>query len=326
MARRSHGRGAVAALGLLVLFAGLVGGAVLWLMSAREANRAAEGFARAAPGCTTTLTFTEVGEYYVYEELSGIADSVAGCEPTASDGSRFAFVVNRPDGSEVDVEIDGSITYDLDAGTATSIGRIDIDRPGAYEISVVGSDPAVVAAIGGDPEERVPTLRNAAIAAAIVGVVVGGLLLVLSGWRSRKAARFDSPLDPGWGVTERDRARRTTGSDDWPPAVPSIGGQVPVNPHDPEGRRVAEIARPDGATTSTTDATPSSTTASSAAADPTPPSGVDGPSVPADAPDTPTDDSVADAPDGSPDREITGTGWAPPVHGAERSPSERTAD
>jgi hypothetical protein len=64
-------------------------------------------------------------------------------------------------------------------------------------------------------------------------------LLWLAGRRSRKAATFTSPVDPGWGVTERDRERRAAAAvegSEW--AAPVSGAQqVPVNPHQPDERR-----------------------------------------------------------------------------------------
>jgi hypothetical protein len=245
MSNRGHGRGAIAAVGLLLVFAGVVGGAVLWYLADQEPDRAADEFARAAPGCTTTVTFSELGEYFVYEELSGVADTVEGCEPSTVPGRPFAFVVRDPRGEPVQAVEDTSVRYDLDAGQGQSRARITIAEPGDYGVSVVGSDPAVVAAIGDDPEAGVAVLEWTAIAVAGLGVVVGGLLLWAAGRRSRRAAKFAAPLDPGWGVTERDHERRAAAKDQeavWP--APPPGGQVPINPHQPDERRVAGRPHP----------------------------------------------------------------------------------
>jgi hypothetical protein len=244
MPKAGHGRGAIAAIGLILLFAGVVGGAVLWVLADREPDKAAESFARAAPGCTTTLTFGEPGEFFVYEELSGVAQAVEGCQPSTLPGRAFTFTVTTANGTEVPRVEDTSMSYDLDVGSATSVARITIEEAGDYRINVLGDDPAIVAAVGGDPEADVEQLRRGAIAAAVGGVVLGLLLLWLAGRRSKRAATFAGPLDPGWGVTERDHARRAAaGVDDgttWPPATT----QVPVNPHAPDERRVARIERP----------------------------------------------------------------------------------
>jgi len=226
----------IAAIGLLVLFAGLVGGAVLWILADREPESAAESFARAAPGCTTTLTFGEAGEFFVFEELSGVALATEGCQPSTLPGRPFTFTVVTRNGTEVPRVDDDSVSYDLDVGQGTSVARITITEPGEYRISVLGDDPAVVAAVGGDPEAGVERLRQGAIVAAAGGVLLGGLLLLLAGRRSRRAATFSAPLDPGWGVTERDHARRagTDGAPAW--SAPPNPGQVPVNPHAPDDR------------------------------------------------------------------------------------------
>ena len=240
MPKGGHGRGVIAAIGLLVLFAGLVGGGVLWVLADREPESAAESFARAVTGCTTTLTFGEPGEFYVYEELSGIVAPVDGCQPSTLPDRPFTFTVTTTSGDEVPRVADDSVSYDLDVGSATSVARITIPEAGEYRISVLGSDPAIVAAIGGDPDDGVDRLRQGAIAAVVAGVVLGGFLLWLSGRRSKKAATFAGLADPGWGVTERDHARRAEARQDaWPPASPSVR-QVPVNPMAPDERRVAQ--------------------------------------------------------------------------------------
>lgn len=249
MPKGGHGRGVIAAIGLLVLFAGLVGGGVLWVLADREPESAAESFARAVTGCTTTLTFGEPGEFYVFEELSGIVAPVDGCQPSTLPGRPFTFTVTTTTGVEVPRVADDSVSYDLDVGSGTSVARITIPEPGEYRISVLGADPAIVAAIGGDPQDGVEQLRQAAIAAVAGGLVLGGFLLWLSARRSKKAATFTGLADPGWGVTERDHARRAeTQNGSWPPASPDVR-QVPVNPMAPDERRVAEPWSAPGAET-----------------------------------------------------------------------------
>ena len=277
MPKGGHGRGVIAAIGLVLLFAGLLGGGVLWILADREPESAAESFARAVPGCTTTLTFGEPGEFYVFEELSGIIVPVDGCQPSTLPGRPFTFTVVTATGVEVPRIADDTVSYDLEAGSATSVARITIPEPGDYRISVLGSDPAVVAAVGGDPEDGVEALRQGAIAAIAGGLVLGGFLLWLSARRSKRAATYTAPIDPGWGVTERDHARRAEADAAWPPADPNVR-QVPINPMAPDGRMVAEPwSAPGPATVSETPMSPTSVATDDAVTD-----------------DAATDDAVAD--------------------------------
>lgn len=206
MAAKSHGRGAVRAIGLLVLIAGVVGAVVLFVLAEREPDRVADSFARAAPGCRTTLSFAESGDFYVFEEDSGMVVAV-GCEPSVEDDQPFEWSIVDSNGSPVAEVEDRTVTYDLDVGSATSVARITIDRPGDYEVEVRGSDLAVIAAIGGDPHENVGRLRLAGAAAGVIGIVVGAVLL----WLSRRRAG-----DPEPGA---DRP-----PPNWPPRPPSLDG------------------------------------------------------------------------------------------------------
>lgn len=305
MPKRGHGRGAIASIGLLLLLAGLLGGGLLWVLSQREPNRAAEAFARAAPGCTTTLTFANPGDYWVYEELSGVLEPAGGCVPSTNPGLQFTFDLRDATGRDLPIVEDESMTYDLDAGAATSRARFTITEPGTYEISVLGSDPAVVAAIGGDPEAGVARLRQGAIAAAIAGGVLGVLLLWASGRRSRRAATFANPEDPGWGVTERDKLRRAAAQqgESWPPALPDIR-QVPVNPHAPDERRVAQLNPSPAAPSSAPSTAPSSELGDVGAPD-------------AVVAETIADHATTDRPDGErADGPADRSAWAPPPTGA----------
>jgi hypothetical protein len=247
MGIKSRGRGTAAAFGLLLLFAGLIGGGVLYVLSVRRPTQAVDAFARAPVGCTTTLDFTESGTFFVYEESDAVPESIdGGCQPAADPLQSFGFELTGPAGPIVPRR-DDSVEYDTSDHTGRSIARIEIDRLGEYEIAVFGDDVATLAAIGRDPDDGVGELRRGALIVAVAGVVLGLLLLVLAGRRSRKAATYAAPDGPGWGP------RPTGAPGSWPPEPPRVG-QVPINPHQPA--EPAHVATP---TTTARPGTPAGT-------------------------------------------------------------------
>ena len=226
MARKSKGRGTAAAFGMLLLFAGLVGGGVLYMRSVSRPSAAVDGFARASVGCTTTLRFTETGTFFVFKDLGPVNDAPSGgCQPAADPTQTFAFELRGNDGPVVP-RADDQLSYDTDDHLGNSVARIEIDSAGEYQLVVVGDDPAVAAAIGRDPDDGVDELRQRAILVATFGVVLGVLLLVLAGRRSNRAAAFLAPDGPGWGP--RQNAERVVVPDE-PGVVRSA-----VNPHLPD--------------------------------------------------------------------------------------------
>ncbi|MFW2334927.1 hypothetical protein [Ilumatobacter sp.] len=230
MGVKSQGRGTAAALGLFLLFAGLVGGGVLYVVAQRRPAQSVEGFARAPVGCTTTLDFTETGTFYVYEEVGSAAGIAGGdCQPVADPSASFEAVFTG-DLAPSDVTADDSISYDVDGFDGRSIQRVEITETGQYSVAVTGNDLTVVAALGRDPDDGVDGLTRAASVVAIAGVVLGLLLLVLSGRRSKRAATVAPPAGPGWpsSATDGDSADAP-----WPPEAPRLD-QVPVNPHAPD--------------------------------------------------------------------------------------------
>lgn len=223
MTARSRGRGVAAALGLFLLLAGLIAGGVLYVFAEQRPGRAVDGFARAPVGCTTTLEFSETGTFYLYEEVGSPIDTAAnGCEPFASIGRDFE-VEFTGDLTPASAQPDTSVTYDTDGVEGRSIERLEITRPGQYSVAVLGDDTTIVAALGRNPTDGVDDLRRAALISAAVGVVLGLLLLTLSGRRSKRAATAGVPDGPGWGPSQRPVA-------DWPPEAPNLA-QRPVNPH-----------------------------------------------------------------------------------------------
>lgn len=239
MGVKSRGRGVAATFGLLVLLAGLAGAIVLWVMAERRPEQAVDGFARGPIGCTTTLEFGDTGTFYVYEELVGTGtDAFADCEPVPTADRDFGAHL-LDDGRPVTARDDTSITYDTASAVGESIARIEIDEPGRYDLVVEGSDPTIVAAVGRDPELGVDDLRRGAIGVAIVGVLLGGLLLLLAGRRSKRAATATTPPGPGWGPAPGSETDAAV----WPPEPPRVP-QVPVNPMLPPEPVRTEPAEP----------------------------------------------------------------------------------
>jgi hypothetical protein len=224
---RSRGRGAAAVFGFVLLFAGLIGGGALYILSTQRHDKAIENFARAGVGCTTSLDFSESGTFYVFEETAGAFDpGEIGCEPTATPGQPFGFAFEGP--APVSPREDTSITYDTDDFTGASVASFEIMDAGTYELEVRGDSLDSWAAVGRDPSDDVDRMRRGAIIVAAIGVVLGGLLLALAGWRSKRASTPSIPEGPGWGPRSEDGAERA-----WPPEPPRVP-QVPVNPQQPD--------------------------------------------------------------------------------------------
>lgn len=222
MGTKARGRGVAATFGLLLLLAGVAGAVVLWVMAERRPEQAVDGFARGPVGCTTTLEFSDTGTFHVFEERVGDdTDAFAACEPVPSPDVDFAVEL-LDDGRPLALRDDTSISYDTPTAIGTSVGRIEIDEPGRYQLAVVGPDADVVAAVGRDPEAGVADLRRGAVVVGVLGVLLGSLLLVLAGRRSKRAATYGPPDGPGWGPAQQPGVA-------WPPEPPRVS-QQPINP------------------------------------------------------------------------------------------------
>lgn len=221
MAGTSKGRGTAAVFGMLLVLAGLAGAAVLWVLAAQRPDRAVEAFARGPVGCTVTLEFTDTGTFYVYEELVAADHPVFDtCAPVPATGAPFA--AELLDGTRsLALRDDTSVSYDTDIAVGTSIGRVEIVEPGRYRLVVRGDDASRVAAVGRDPDEGVRDLQRGAIAVGVVGIVLGGLMLLLAGRRSKRAATVSTP-EPPHPMRPASDAEAA-----WPPSPPNV--QVPMS-------------------------------------------------------------------------------------------------
>lgn len=261
MAVKSRGRGTAAAFGMFLLLAGLVGGGVLYVVAQQRPGQAVDGFARAPIGCTTTLEFTEIGTFYVFEEAGAANAEESDCDPLADPNAEFGveFTGDPVPDSIVD---DGSVSYDVDGLDGRSVQRLEIGEIGQYTLEARGADTTVVAALGRDPDDGVDDLRRLSLIVAIGGLGIGLLLLMLAGWRSKKAATVGPPAGPGWGPASR------SGDAPWPPESPTVD-QVPVNPHTPDAP--ARVEPPPAPLPERTPAAPASWAAPGGEAAPLPP-------------------------------------------------------
>lgn len=238
MGTKAKGRGVAAAFGLLLVLAGIAGAVVLWVMADRRPEQAVEGFARGPVGCTTTLEFSDTGTFFVFEERVGTeTDAFDECEPVAS--PEGAFGVELVDGEIVALtRAETSISYDTADAVGQSILQLEIVEAGRFELVVEGPDPSVVAAVGRDPDQGVAELRSGAAVVGVLGVLLGSLLLLVSGRRSKRAASYGPPESPGWGPQPQPVTA-------WPPEPPRLVVQQPINPMLPPESAVAPESPPE---------------------------------------------------------------------------------
>ncbi len=209
MTERAGRRGWMLALGALVIV-GLLGAAVaLWIAGTdREADNVA-GFARAPVGCETTLDFESTGTFLLYTETSGEFGALAGAcdapleyDRDPDDVPVVDLTLRDPDGDVVDLDQNAEVRYDIDGFVGSSIGEVQIEAEGDHVLTVAPTGGAAFAiAVGREPDEGVALLRWGAVAAAIVGLVVGGVLLVLGSRRPPAAPTPAAPWTPdgrGW--------------------------------------------------------------------------------------------------------------------------------
>ena len=247
MAGKSRGRGATAAVGWLLLCAGVVGAIALVIVGERRFENTVTTFARAEIGCATTLRFTDPGTFFVYEEtdasppdVSGTAADVEACVPAGQAGSEFSFTLTAAEGPVRTVR-DRSVTYRQDGRSGESYSSFEVASPVTVDIVVSGPDTNTMAAVGRNPAEARDEMRRLAAMLGVAGAVLGALLLVLSGRKSRRASTASVPDGPGWS-----RPIPTAPPVTWPPSGPSIAGvvsttQQPINPHLPD-RPVGSVA------------------------------------------------------------------------------------
>jgi hypothetical protein len=215
-----------------VLVVGLVGAAVaLWTAGGQRRADNVAGFARALAGCDTTLDFDSTGTFVLYVETTGAVDALAGeCDAElrydrdSDDIPRLDVTLRDPRGDELDLADTDGVTYDVDGFVGSSALTVRIDTPGDHVVTVAATDGEPFAiAVGRSPDTGVALLRWLAVTAAIVGLVLGGLFLVLGS--RRPPARVTPP--PPWTPDDRGWPASPPG---FPSPPPTTGASSPPGP------------------------------------------------------------------------------------------------
>ncbi len=209
MSERAGRRVWMVAVGSLLLVVLLATSVALWEAAVdRRADNVA-GFARAPVGCDTTLDFESTGTFVMYVETTGRLDDLAGeCDAqlrydrNADDVPRVELTLRDPDSDVIELDEAPEISYDVDGFVGSAVHEVDIEVPGDHLLTVAptGGD-AFAVAVGRSPDDGVALLRWAAVAAAIGGLVLGGLFLVLGSRRPPTPVTPEAPWTPdgqGW--------------------------------------------------------------------------------------------------------------------------------
>jgi hypothetical protein len=234
--RRRSRRGLVVA-GIVVLVAGVVGAAAMWLAAEQRYDDGVNGLARAAVGCETVLDFEEPGEFLLFAETAGSFDDVRGdCTATGTfqldtDSPEVSVELLDPDGSPVETRPATGADYDRGGSRGQQIAVVQITSPGDHVVRVLSDDGSFVVAVGHDPVDGVFVFRAGAVLALVAGFVLG-LVLIIAGRRASTAASGPAPGWPTPVVTatpwwEGGSPPTVSSPPQRPSAPPLIPGQPP---------------------------------------------------------------------------------------------------
>lgn len=198
------GKGLVlAGIGLAVV--GLGTGVALIAMSGSAREETVKKFARAPAGCTTTLQFDKRATFTLYLETKGSVDDVEG--DCAANGASYDRGDDDPprvslslfDSADQVVELTAadSPSYSTGGYRGRATQRVRIAEPGTYRLTVTSDATDFAIAVGGDPDVDAASMKTAGIAAAIGGLLLGGLLILL-GTRKRRPPVAAANAVPAW--------------------------------------------------------------------------------------------------------------------------------
>ena len=232
--------------GIAVVILGLVAGVVMVALSGSAEEKTVKAFARAPVGCTTTLEFERRATFTIYIETAGSLGTIDGDCVTggtsyqrgSDDLPRVSLTLLNSDDQEVALTATDAPTYTVGDFAGQGYQRVQITKPGTYRLTVTSDDTDFAIAVGGKPNADANAMSLAGVGAALAGLLLGGLLVVL-GLRRKKsneptsvASGSSAPWQPtptgvpGW---QPHQPAAVPGSDLAHPAAPF----VPISPTGP---------------------------------------------------------------------------------------------
>ena len=206
--------------GIAVTALGLGAGIVLVVLGASAKEENVKAFARAPVGCTTTLEFDKRATFTIYIETKGTVGTVDGdCSAGGAsyqrgddDLPRVSLTLLNSDDQEAALTATNAPTYAVGGFAGQGYQRVQITEPGTYRLTVTSDDADFAIAVGGKPDAGAKAMNLAGVGAALIGLLLGGVLIIL-GLRTR------TPVDRGTASNAQPAL--------WQPAPPGAPGWQP---------------------------------------------------------------------------------------------------
>ncbi len=204
----ASGHGATVA-GVALLALGLAAGAALFFMAGKTEEDTVKKFARAPAGCTTTLQFDRADTYQLYLETSGQLENASGdCAANGAynhadnDPPRATLSFVDANNATVTLSPGTGASYDVGGFSGQAVQQVKIEQTGSYQLTVISEANDFVIAVGGKSDKDSEMLKIGAIGAAIAGVVMGFVLLIVGNRSKRTTPAPAAAPGPGWGAPQ----------------------------------------------------------------------------------------------------------------------------
>ena len=239
-------------LGALLMLVGIIVGAVMAVQAFQALSKTVDGFGRVrVPGGENCkFVFDKAGTYTIYYEFqSTVPKRSDDCiDPAGGQSAETENVVNSSQEAPLDLDIrlvsvtggtelptvlrKGDVSFSTSGHLGSAVREVTLPEAGEYRLKVTGVENAqpFVLAIGRGGVFQVAGDIVRALGVAGLGVLVGGLMMIITGTKRRKSRRAQIQMPPTPGPYGQPYAQMPYGQ------APAPYGQVPYGqPQAPYG-------------------------------------------------------------------------------------------